>query len=186
VDQQRVSHASPKYVARKLVVELSPIPNMVQVGLPVQRDVEASICLHTCEEALVVIPVRTVNRDRSIAVAVQSKKGSEAVAEFRSPALFESRKTEPSPETRVPAKDLIGTQNALLEFRWSNVAGQRLMIVRVVSDQMAAGALVCQNSGAVLIVYVLADCKQKGVCPPQVLQESCFGFGPMILRDDLP
>src|SRR5689334_25373544 len=133
--------------------------------------------LHACEEALVVIPVRTVNRDGSIAVAVQSKKGTEAVTEFRSPALFEGRKTEPFAETRVLAKDLIGTQNALLEFGWSNASRQGLMIVRVVADQMALGAPIRQNLGAVFIVYVLADCKQKGARSPEVLQESRFCFG---------
>ena len=60
------------------------------------------------------------------------------------------------------------------------------MVVRVVSDKMADGAPIHENSGAVFIVYVPADCKQKGARPPQVRQESRFGFGPTILRDALP
>src|ERR1700690_1160183 len=76
VNEQRMRHAAPQHVKRKLVVKLGAIPNVIQVGLPVLGRIEGVIGVETLEEALFVIPVGSVNRDSSIAVAVALEKDS--------------------------------------------------------------------------------------------------------------
>jgi hypothetical protein len=89
---------------------------MVQVGLPVERHVEVALRLQPRVQTLVVIPVRRIDCNGAVAVAVLRTEGMETVAELTRLALVERWKAKPLPEAGLVAQHIFVAQEVCLEF----------------------------------------------------------------------
>ena len=71
MNQQCVRDAAPEHLARKPVVILRPIPDVIQVRLSITSHVKFRISLDACVQTLIVVPIRRVDRNGAVAVIMQ-------------------------------------------------------------------------------------------------------------------
>src|SRR5579885_1673853 len=101
MDQKRVRYTSPGDVARELIVVLRAVPDMRQVRLPVAAGIEATVRFDARQQALVVIPIRRVNGDGTVSIALSREERSAAVTDFACRTFLQRGKAKHLAEGRV-------------------------------------------------------------------------------------
>ncbi len=104
-------HGAAQNGARQAIVVLRPAVEMPQIGIAVRERVGMRLLLEPGAQALAVIPVACIDRDRTRLVGLGVEKGPESVALLHGISLLEIGEAKPPGESRhVPDGGVAGDQ----------------------------------------------------------------------------
>ena len=100
MNEQRVFDASPQCFSRQNVIKIGPVPKVIQIVVLVSAHVGLRVLSEPRPQALINVPVRSVNGNVAHAIIMFFEKGAHFISSLNCVAFFKCGKTETLCEAR--------------------------------------------------------------------------------------
>src|SRR5262245_19299549 len=100
MNEQRVFDASSQSFSRQVVIKVSPVPKVIQIVVLVGANFSLRVLSEPRTQALINVPVRSVNGNAAHAIIMFFEKGAHFISSLNCVAFFKRGKTETLCEAR--------------------------------------------------------------------------------------